>query len=181
MVTATDVGEFTHEPVASSFNSGDGIVEPSVNYGLLSRFYNTGGIDLNSAEACIKFDSSVAKLTDAGSIGATSGKYAYVGSAGAAGFDHTAWKVEYASASYIGDDPLDNDSDGVADLDSASGRYNGDWTSMRSTNCDDPSIVNWSTDVSSIGLNNINIVRVSAVAPSLTTLEARQANSECIR
>ena len=113
-------------------------------------------------------------MVDASSIGGAAGKYAYIGLIPSAGFKRDDWQVEYGTAAYVGDNPLDSNADGVADFNPLTGRYEGEWAAMRATRCDDLGIVNWNTDPTVVGIDNVNIIRVTAIDPTVTALEPGQ-------
>ena len=168
--TATDNGDSGYGTLVSSFNSGDGRVEPAMTWAAFVDFRNTGSVPLNNTEACVMFDNTTAKLADASVLGASGGRFAFVADRSKGEFDHAEWKIEYGTANYAGDNPLDRDNDGLADFNPVTGRYEGQWSNMRASRCDDAGIVNWASDPAHIGIDNVNMVRVSAVSSAGTAL-----------
>ncbi|MBX2835873.1 MAG: hypothetical protein KTR35_03390 [Gammaproteobacteria bacterium] len=169
--SATDAGGYTYTPVVPSFHTGTGSVEPGVGYGHFPTLYNNGGTSLANAELCSKFDNTVSRLVERSAVGIADSQYAFIGNHTYAGFDRTEWQIEYGTADFGSDNPIDGDADGTPDFNSSTNRYEGDWQTMRGLNCDDPSIVNWSTDPLAVGLDDINVIRVSAIDPLTTSLE----------
>ncbi len=174
VASVNDNGGYSYQPLVPSYHAGTAVVEPGMTYAHINYLLNRGSANLNNTSQCTIFDNTVSKLTDRGDIGATPGEYAYIANITTGGFDKTQWKIEYGSAILAGDDPLDKDADGQADFNPVSGRYEGNWEQQRVQRCDDPAIVNWQSDPTVIGLENINIVRVVAVDPSTTALQSGQ-------
>jgi len=169
--TANDLGYGAYLPLVSRYHSGDGMAEPTVPFVHNHHVFNNGSVDLSNSQTCIAIDNSTQKLVDRGRTGGTPGTYAYVASS--SGGSASDWQVEYASATYTTVDPLDSNGDGAFDFDPQTGRYKGDWSQMQSMRCDDAALT-WSTDPNVIGIDDVNMIRVVAVDPTVTQLVGGQ-------
>jgi len=159
------LGSTFYQPFLSAFHAGDGTVEPGLSYVHLGRVINDGSVPQNNFEMCFAFDNTTQRLADRGTIGATAGTYAY--SFGFSGVTNADWVVEYATASFPDDDPLDGDGDGVADFNPTTGRFEGNWSGVSAINCDAPSLV-WDSDPLNVGIDDVNMVRLRAISPTTT-------------
>ncbi len=160
----------------SGSHTGDGELEPGETLVSYIPFGNRGSQPLSNPMACDIFDNTTLQLIDRGAIGGTAGTYAYVGTHSGGSFDSSKYVVEYANYSFGADDPLDGPTAGSPDYDPTSGRYNGDWSTMRSLRCDDPSTNGWHTDPNLVtgGIDGVNAVRARVIDPAATTLDSSQ-------
>ncbi len=156
---ADDSGEHSIAPLFETEHLGAASLEAGMRYAHMETFFNTGSNPLDNFQACFKFDSSVSKLVEADSIGASANRYAFVADNGTAGFNPSIWQVQYGHAEYRGDSPLDNDADGIADFNAETGRYEGNWDAMRSAVCTDELAPRWVNDPTEIGIDAVNVVR----------------------
>ncbi len=162
--STNDGGQVVYAPLLSGGSTGDGIVESTVKWPYLNSLTNSGSVPLSNTQICSAFDNTTQKLSDRASVGGSAGANAWFATyAGAVKSD---WQVEYASMNFPNVDPLDNDGDGVSDFNPMSGRYEGDWTEMQAFRCDDPA-VNWSTDPNTVGIDNVNAVRIVKASPTV--------------
>ena len=167
----------------SNYHAGDGVVEAGMSTAGWVYVANTGTSAFNNPVACDIFDNTVQQLTDRGDVGATPGTYAYMGTYSNAGFDYRDYIVEYANIDTTGDDPLDGDHDGTNDYDTATGRFNGDWTKQREARCEDASATNgWHTDPTQVagGIDGINAAR-AVLSPTAKAAGKALEASQSIR
>ena len=159
------LGRLIYPPMISAAHAGDGLVEPSEAYVNAANLSNSGSLGLTNVSLCTKFDNSTQQLTQSSDVGVATGSYAFV--APFNGALASEWRIEYASANISDIDPLDKDADNVNDFNAVSGRFEGDWEQLVDYDCSDPSLV-WTEDPTSIGIDNVNIVRVSPYTPTIT-------------
>ncbi len=157
--TVDDSGNYALEPLVDIAHIGATSVEATTRYAHMETFSNSGSERLDDFQACFKFDNTVSKLIDASLVGASAGQYAFVAEDATANFDHSQFQVLYGSADFGTDSPIDRNADGVSDFDPTTGRYEGNWESMRSLRCVDGLVSNWVSDPKSLGLDKVNVVR----------------------
>ncbi len=169
--TATDTGGYSWGPFIDYYDRNNGSIEPNLSYVPRTYLQNTGSVSLTNAEICVKFDNTVSKITDRGNTGASPGTYAY--NTGGVGATASEWKIEYASGTISNDNPLDGDGDGNFDFNEATSRYEGNWDELKAFDCSAPGLV-WDTDPTVVGIDNVNLVRLSPVV-NTTVLESAEA------
>jgi len=162
--TVNDAGEYQLAPLVDIAHTGATTVETGTAYAHMESFSNTGSEMLDNFHACFRFDNTVSTLTSADLVGASAGKYAFIAQESVTqeklqGVDASHWRVEYGTANYSPDSTMDRDGDGIADFNAATGRYEGNWDTMRQATCTTDLAANWSTNPNDIGLENINVVR----------------------
>lgn len=142
-------------------HSGQGLLPPGKAFASVLHFGNNGSNDLSHPQACNIFDNSTLKLVDRSSFGATAGTYAYVGTYNASNFNASNYIVEYGHIDFTGDDPIDKNSDGTADYNNQTGRYEGKWNAQGLVRCDDAATT-WKIDPNQVGsgIDDVNMVRV---------------------
>ncbi|HBR98706.1 MAG TPA: hypothetical protein DD979_15225, partial [Gammaproteobacteria bacterium] len=169
-----DNGDLKYSPLVQAFNTGDAMVEPDQAFASYNYVSNNGSEPFENFSTCTVFDKSILRLVDRSRVGATAGTYAFVAERASGGFDASEWRVEYAAIAVSGDDPLDGNGDGQADFNAEHGRYEGDWSEHRALRCDDP-VATWVSDPETIGVDNVNAVRVVAIDPAQTSLDSGQS------
>ena len=155
-------------PGQSGGHSGDGEIEPGQLFHGLIPYTNNGTSPHIDPRVCDTFDNSTMVLT----TNDFSSDYAFVGRYDRLTPYNAAWPanwiVEYASIPYTGDNPLDNNGDGVPDFNASTGRYDGNWDTQRAARCSDVPDSDWNTDANAVagGIDAVNAVRVRAVDPA---------------
>lgn len=147
-----------------SWHTGGGLAGPGKAVLEKLFFLNSGATDLTDPRSCVVFDNTTMKLTDRGEIGATPGKYAYIGEYTGNSLDYRNYVVEYGHIDLVGDDPLDKDGDGQADYNNQTGRYEGKWDVQRTIRCDD-NVTTWKTNPNDVvgGIDAVNMVRTRVI------------------
>jgi uncharacterized repeat protein (TIGR01451 family) len=163
----TDTGWNYHYLDGQGWHTGGGLVGPGQAVVEKIFYQNSGSIDLTDPRSCLAFDNSTMKLTDRGDIGATLGKYAYVGEYASNGLDYRDYIVEYGHVDFAGDDPLDKDGDGNPDYNNQTGRYEGQWATQAAVRCDD-NVTTWQADPNNVvgGIDAVNMVRTRVIDPA---------------
>lgn len=168
---------FSNNRYASAFHAGDGEAEAGAMTASGIYYGNAGNIDLSEIAICDVFDNTTYLLTDSGNVGATAGRYGFLGTymatTSSTSLAATDFTIEYANIDLTGDDPLDNNADGSYDFNSSTLRYEGDWDMQTAAVCDDSSSSNglWYTDPTAApgGIDSINAVRMVQTAASLAS------------
>jgi len=160
----TDTGWNYHYLDGQSWHTGAGVVGPTQAIVEKIFYQNSGSTDLTDPRSCLAFDNTTMKLTDRGDIGATAGKYAYVGEYTGNSLDYNDYVVEYGHVDFTGDDPIDKDGDGNADYNNQTGRYEGKWDTQAAIRCDD-NVTTWHTDPTQVtgGIDAVNMVRTRMI------------------
>ncbi|MBK6954504.1 MAG: hypothetical protein IPH27_03090 [Actinomycetales bacterium] len=198
MYRADNWGSYTIQPGSAATHDGAGLTEPGDYTASWINFTNSGSNDVINPGVCDIFDNTVWKLATADKVKFNTLQppnptttYAYVTRLNQLDTTYTspftvAWpsnfRVEYAHLPISGDDPLYNaarvpvagviDSTpfaGVDTFNTATGRYEGVWTSQKAQRCTDGAAVGgWQTDPAAVpgGVDGVNAVRFVSVDPN---------------
>jgi uncharacterized repeat protein (TIGR01451 family) len=145
-----------HDDMTDS-HTGDGTIQPNQYTSTWLRWIAQSSTYENP-EQCDIWDNTMYKLvplTEA-NVGSNSGVSSslYATSTGS-GTTPGLLVYEFANIPITGDDPL-------GPFNGATGRFDGDWTDQRTSNCDEPGAT-WFTDPNDVpgGIDNVNAVRVT--------------------
>ena len=201
MYRADNGGGYTIQPGSAAAHDGAGLTEPGDYSASWINFTNTGSNDLINPGVCDIFDNTVWKLATADKVQTNTLQppnptttYAFVtqynqlnttyNSAFSAAWPSN-FRVEYAHLPITGDNPLynaarvpvsgviDSAFAGVDTYNTATGRYEGVWTSQKAARCTDSAAVGgWQTDPTAVpgGIDGVNAVRFVSVDPNFVFL-----------
>jgi hypothetical protein len=202
MYRADNWGGYTIQPGSAATHDGAGLTEPGDYSASWINFTNSGSNNIINPGVCDIFDNTVWKLATADKVQYNTLQppnptttYAYVTRVNQLDTSYTspftvAWpsnfRVEYAHLPISGDNPLYNaarvpvagviDSTpfaGVDTFNTATGRYEGVWTSQKAQRCTDGAADGgWQTDPAAVpgGIDGVNAVRFVSVDPNFILL-----------
>ena len=202
MYRADNWGGYTIQPGSAATHDGSGLTEPGDYSASWINFTNSGSNNIINPGVCDVFDNTVWKLATADKVQYNTLQppnptttYAFVTRLNQLDTSYTspfsvAWpsnfRVEYARLPITGDNPLYNPArvpvagvldstafSGVDTFNTATGRYEGVWSSQKAQRCTDGAAVGgWQTDPAAVpgGIDGVNAVRFVSVDPNFILL-----------